>query len=91
MKAMLLSAIKPVAASPLALAELPVPSPGPGELLVKVAACGICRFCSARQTFSGVAGIEMRTPIASVIAFITAGGAPIAPPASERRAVGEVL
>ena len=47
---------------------LPIPPP---------AASG--RSCSARQTFSGVAGIEMRTPIASVIAFITAGGAPIAP------------
>ena len=43
MKAMLLSGIRPVSASPLALAELPVPSPGQGELLVKVAACGICR------------------------------------------------
>ena len=44
------------------------------------AACGICRSCSARQTFSAVAGIEMRTPIASVIAFITAGGRLIARP-----------
>lgn len=27
---------------PLRLADLPVPEPGPGEVLVKVAACGIC-------------------------------------------------
>ncbi|MCC7483723.1 MAG: zinc-dependent alcohol dehydrogenase family protein [Burkholderiales bacterium] len=28
---------------PLVAAELPVPRPGPGELLVKVRACGVCR------------------------------------------------
>jgi propanol-preferring alcohol dehydrogenase len=29
--------------SPLRAADLPVPRPGPGEVLVEVAACGICR------------------------------------------------
>jgi propanol-preferring alcohol dehydrogenase len=33
----------PVAASPLHPVERPVPDPGPGEMLVRVAACGICR------------------------------------------------
>ncbi|HEX9016461.1 MAG TPA: alcohol dehydrogenase catalytic domain-containing protein [Chloroflexota bacterium] len=28
---------------PLRLRDLPVPEPGPGEVLVKVAACGVCR------------------------------------------------
>ncbi len=28
---------------PLACDELPIPEPGPGELLLKVAACGVCR------------------------------------------------
>ena len=28
---------------PLRLAERPVPEPGPGEILVRVAACGVCR------------------------------------------------
>ena len=28
---------------PLRLAELPVPRPGPGQVLVKVTACGVCR------------------------------------------------
>ncbi len=28
---------------PLRLLELPVPSPGPGQLLMRVAACGVCR------------------------------------------------
>ena len=27
---------------PLTIEELPVPQPGPGEVLVKVAACGVC-------------------------------------------------
>jgi len=43
MKAMLLAGIRPIATSPLRLAELPVPAPGPGEIRVKVTACGICR------------------------------------------------
>jgi propanol-preferring alcohol dehydrogenase len=29
--------------TPLELADLPVPEPGPGQLLVKVHACGVCR------------------------------------------------
>ncbi len=33
----------------------------------------------ASQTFSAVAGIEISVPIASITAFITAGGAAIAP------------
>ncbi len=33
----------------------------------------------ARHTFSAVAGISTRTPMALVIALITAGGEPIAP------------
>ena len=37
MKALLLSEYKK-----LEIAELPVPEPGPGEILVRVAACGIC-------------------------------------------------
>ncbi len=28
---------------PLRAAELPVPKPGPGQILIKVAACGVCR------------------------------------------------
>ena len=33
----------PMASGPVKLAERPVPDPGPGELLVKVRACGVCR------------------------------------------------
>lgn len=31
------------AGEPLRLEELPMPSPGPGQLLIEVAACGVCR------------------------------------------------
>ena len=27
---------------PLSIEEVPIPQPGPGEVLVKVAACGVC-------------------------------------------------
>jgi propanol-preferring alcohol dehydrogenase len=33
----------PVASGPLRLTERPVPEPGPGELLIKVSCCGVCR------------------------------------------------
>jgi len=40
---MQLAAPAPAAERPLRLAELPVPRPGPGEVLLKVRACGVCR------------------------------------------------
>ena len=33
----------PIATEPLRLSTVPVPEPGPGELLVAVRACGVCR------------------------------------------------
>jgi alcohol dehydrogenase, propanol-preferring len=33
----------PISSGPLRLAERPVPEPGPGELLVRVICCGVCR------------------------------------------------
>lgn len=39
MRAMVLEKVK----TPLQLKELPIPEPDPGQLLVKVLACGICR------------------------------------------------
>jgi alcohol dehydrogenase, propanol-preferring len=33
----------PVATGPLRLTERPVPEPGPGELLIRVVCCGVCR------------------------------------------------
>ncbi len=43
MRAMLLAAQAPIATSPLALADLPVPEPGAGEVRVRVRACATCR------------------------------------------------
>jgi propanol-preferring alcohol dehydrogenase len=42
MKAMVLSAQRPVGERPLSLEEVPTPVPGPGELLLRVLACGVC-------------------------------------------------
>jgi propanol-preferring alcohol dehydrogenase len=44
MRAMVLDAVKSFAETgePLRLAHVPVPTPGPGEVLVKVSACGVC-------------------------------------------------
>ena len=42
MKAMLLEFPGPVANSPLKLAELPPPVPGPGQIVIRVSHCGVC-------------------------------------------------
>lgn len=44
MRAMILDALGPMAQnpSPLRMATLPDPAPGPGEVLLRVAACGVC-------------------------------------------------
>ena len=43
MRAMVLATPAPVGAHPLRLETRPVPEPGPGEVLVRVSACGVCR------------------------------------------------
>jgi alcohol dehydrogenase, propanol-preferring len=42
MKAMLLNRTAAVEERPLSMAELAVPQPGPGEILIQVNACGVC-------------------------------------------------
>src|SRR4030042_2762197 len=42
MKAMILSEVQPVESRPLRMMDLPEPAPGPREILVKVAVCGVC-------------------------------------------------
>lgn len=42
MKAQVLKKQAPVETAPLELMELPVPEPRPGQVLVKVSACGVC-------------------------------------------------
>ena len=43
MKAMVLARTADVGTAPLELRELPIPEPGPGEVLVRLTVCGICR------------------------------------------------
>lgn len=43
MKAMVLTQPGLVESAPLRLMELPVPEPGPGEILIQVEVCGVCR------------------------------------------------
>jgi propanol-preferring alcohol dehydrogenase len=43
MRAMILEKTAPLEAHPLRWADIPVPIPGPGQVLVQVGACGVCR------------------------------------------------
>lgn len=43
MRAWRVAGPRPISQDPLELAEVPVPSPGPGEVLVRVLTCGVCR------------------------------------------------
>lgn len=43
MRAWVVRAPAPISQQPLELVELPVPEPGPGEVLVRVLTCGVCR------------------------------------------------
>jgi propanol-preferring alcohol dehydrogenase len=43
MQAMRLSKHQPIQKAPLERTELPLPNPGPGQLLLRVRACGVCR------------------------------------------------
>jgi Zn-dependent alcohol dehydrogenase len=38
----MLAAVLPVHGAPLQIEEIPIPSPRRGEVLVQVAACGVC-------------------------------------------------
>ena len=43
MRAMVLERTADVGTAPLQLREIPIPEPGPGEVLVRVSVCGVCR------------------------------------------------
>ena len=43
MRAWVVSSPGPIGSRPLVLEDRPVPEPGPGEVLVRVRACGVCR------------------------------------------------
>jgi propanol-preferring alcohol dehydrogenase len=42
-KAVVLESLRPVEEAPLRVRELDTPTPGPGQVLVKVSSCGVCR------------------------------------------------
>lgn len=42
MRAMVLAGFKPASEAPLVLRDVPVPRPGPDEILIKVSRCGVC-------------------------------------------------
>jgi alcohol dehydrogenase, propanol-preferring len=72
------------AGRPLREAELPVPSPGPGQLLLKVSACGVCR--TDLHLLDGELPIE-RTPLVlgHQIVGVVQGERPGSQPAGGRR------
>ena len=43
MRACILDSPAPIETHPLRVVELPTPVPGPGEVLIRVSACGVCR------------------------------------------------
>jgi L-iditol 2-dehydrogenase len=47
----------------LRLAEWPVPEPGPGEVLVRVKACGICGSDTHSYVHGEIGGIQIATPL----------------------------
>ena len=42
MRAMVLREAKPIEENPLEMMEVPQPSPGPDEVLIRIRACGVC-------------------------------------------------
>jgi len=42
MKAMVLKEVFPIETAPLEMIDLPIPVPGPKEILIKISACGVC-------------------------------------------------
>ena len=42
MQAMVLQSPHPITEKPLVLSDIPVPEPGPGQILLRVHVCGVC-------------------------------------------------
>jgi propanol-preferring alcohol dehydrogenase len=64
MKAVVLRTPAPIEEGPLELVDLPVPAPGPGQVVMRVAACGVCR--SNLHMVEGewaAAGVPAKSPI----------------------------
>lgn len=64
MRAMLLDTPAPIETRPLQLREIAIPKPGPGEVLIRVTACGVCRSNLHMIEGDWVAGgVPAKTPI----------------------------
>lgn len=78
MRAVVLEAPAPIDKHPLVLRDVPVPEPGPGQLLVKVEACGVCRsnlhMIEGDWQSHGVPGIVPIVPGHEVVGTVAALG-----------------
>ncbi len=68
------AAIVPSANSPWVLKEVPTPEPGPGQVLIKIRASGLC-YTDVHQTHGGIAGAFPRTLGHEPVGEIAAVGA----------------
>ena len=89
MKAVLLDRPGPIEGGPLRVAEVPAPEPGPGQILVRVEACGVCR--SNLHMIEGdwqQRGVPAKLPIIpghEVVGTVVALGEGVASPAMGTR------
>ncbi|MFD5567621.1 alcohol dehydrogenase catalytic domain-containing protein [Streptomyces cadmiisoli] len=78
MHAITLNQPAPLAENPLHWGEVPTPSPGPGQLLIEVAACGVCRsnlhMIEGDWVDGGVPGISPIIPGHEVTGTVVAVG-----------------
>jgi len=86
MKAWVLRRQAPIGENPLELVELPVPEPGPGQVLLRVLVCGICRT----DLHIAEGDLPMRRPDLilghEIVGVVEARGAGVSEPA-----VGELV
>lgn len=82
----------PLSGGPLEFTDLPVPEPGPGEVLVRVLTCGVCRTDLHVATGDLAVHRERVVPGHEIVGEVVAAGpdtAPGTPPGAGRFAVGE--
>jgi len=85
MRAMVLDAPAPVESEPLALRDVPAPRPAAGEVLVRVAVCGVCH--TDLHTVEGDLPLRRRPVIPGhqVVGTVAARGEGVAEPAEGAR------
>jgi propanol-preferring alcohol dehydrogenase len=87
MRAWLLHKPAPIETNPLVLSEVPDPKPGPGEVLLRVHACAICRTDLHVVEGDLQQRVSPITPGHQVIGEVTAIGAGVTLSIGERRGV----